>query len=380
MSKKDLIRLNVIEQFRHGELSRFDTALKLNISERTVTRLASKVREKGIIGIIHGNLGKEPSNKLGSELINKYVIVYKEKYSKFNYRHALEMIEKHEEFPPISYNRFVKACRSVGIGKVKKRRTSKARLARERYSQEGYLWQMDGSPEKWNGEDTWSLIGLIDDATSKVPGAILAKSETTWDCMNLVKSAILTHGIPEFILTDRAGWSTNEGKRGEFTQFQRACSELGITVIGTSTPESKGRVERMNRTFQDRLIPELDLYKITSKTHANMYLKNVFIPEWNDKFTVSAALETTRYRPVPVTTNLDDVFCKKYKRVVNKNHTINFEGRLIKIFPQEGRNYYKKEVTINQQENKTIEIFYGNLKLDSAEYTKATKKHWKLAS
>ena len=46
------------------------------------------------------------------------------------------------------------------------------------------------------------------------------------------------------------------------TQFQRAMNELGIKIIFAHTPQAKGRVEKMNSTFQDRLIKEMRLAKI----------------------------------------------------------------------------------------------------------------------
>jgi len=380
VSKKELVRYSIIEAYRTGQFSRAEAALKLNISERTVTRMAQGVREKGFAGVQHGNTANVPWNKLEDELVERFVTRYRDAYSKFNYSHALEMMAIHEKLTGISYSKFRQECRKRGLGKTKKRRASKARMLRERFAEEGYMWQMDGSPHAWNDKDTWSLLGLIDDATSKIPGAKLENSETTWGCMNLVRHAIAKHGSPQFILTDRAGWASSNGKRHGFPQFVRACKELGITIIATSTPETKGRIERMNRTFQDRLIPELDFFKIRSQIDSNRYLDSVFIPAWNAKFVVPAKAETTRYTPVPEGVDLLDIFCIKKLRKVNRNHTVAYEGEMFQIVPELGKNYHKKEVVIHQYEDGKVAIFYGKIKLESCAIVKQKRIFYRSVS
>jgi hypothetical protein len=100
------------------------------------------------------------------------------------------MIQAQNGLSGVSYDSFRKVCRKKSIGKSKTRRTSKVRLAGERFTEEGYMWQMDGSPEKWKLIDQWSLVAFIDDATSKIPNTSLEPSETTWSCMNVVREAL----------------------------------------------------------------------------------------------------------------------------------------------------------------------------------------------
>lgn len=379
LSKDEQRRFMVIEKFRSGLYSRIEASAKLNLSLRQISRLAKKVRERGITGIKHGNCGNSAWNSVPQELIDQHVELYEKKYSKFNYSHALEMIRSLEELVKMSYTIFRKACRFKGIGKVKKRRTSKARVARERYAEEGYMWQMDGSPELWDGKTETCLVALIDDATSKIPFAALSPTETTWACMNVVKEAIRRHGKPEFILTDKAGWSEGSGrKRQHFSQFERACLQLDVTVIATPSAESKGRIERLNRTFQDRLIPELDLFGITGNKDCNRYIDQVFIPGWDEKFVVEAKNQTTRYRPIESHIDLNEIFCIQHDRVVNRDHTIFYNGKKHVIWPAEGKSYKGKSVTVHQYEDQTISIFYGTKKLMS-EAMIAPKRVWNRA-
>ena len=61
------------------------------------------------------------------------------------------------------------------------------------------------------------------------------------------------------------------------TQIERALREIGITFIPANSPQAKGRIERLFRTFQDRFIKELRLHNIKNYHQANRFLQNYFI-------------------------------------------------------------------------------------------------------
>lgn len=61
------------------------------------------------------------------------------------------------------------------------------------------------------------------------------------------------------------------GQKEPLTQFGRAMEQLAVGMIFAGSPQAKGRVERVNRTFQDRLVKELALLGITTITDANLY-------------------------------------------------------------------------------------------------------------
>ena len=70
----------------------------------------------------------------------------------------------------------------------------------------------------------------------------------------------------------------HQGARGRaqgLTQFGRALADLNIDIICANTPQAKGRVGRMNKTLQDRLVKELRLRGIS-----NMDDGNAFLPEF----------------------------------------------------------------------------------------------------
>ena len=80
-----------------------------------------------------------------------------------------------------------------------------------------------------------------------------------------MKGIIQQYGIPLAIYSDRHivfRYPVPAGKMLDAsitddrkpTQFGRAMKELGITQVFAHSPEAKGRVERTNGTFQDRLV------------------------------------------------------------------------------------------------------------------------------
>ena len=56
------------------------------------------------------------------------------------------------------------------------------------------------------------------------------------------------------------------------TQMERVFKELGVDVIHADSPQAKGRVERLFRTHQDRLIKEMRLKGINNVKDARKIL------------------------------------------------------------------------------------------------------------
>lgn len=370
MSKTDLIRFEVIEAFRGGKITRSQAAETLELSQRQVSRLAQKSRVAGLEGIVHKNRGREPRNKLSPSRREFYLQLYKTKYARFNFKHAWEWIHSKEsiaENDRISYESFRTLCRKAGLGKVRQRRPSKARILRERVAHEGAVLQMDGSHHVWYGKNEECLIALIDDATSKIPSALFSESESTWACIRALRHVVERHGIPGVIITDQAGWAGHGLKRPNFSQFGRICDELGIVLVRTSTAQAKGRVERLFRTTQDRLVAELAFHDVQTRTHANQYLQQRFLPSWDQQFTVEAQSNVKRYRPVPSHIDLAQVFCIKHRRTIARNQVVNFNNRHFRINDRQWGSLWRREVIIHESETGDISFFLGERRLEVEE-------------
>lgn len=374
LSKNEQFIYQVIEDFRAGRINRVEAAKLMQVSERAVSRRVRKVRDQGFQGVKHGNSDRRPVNKKSEELKQKILYLVDNVYPDFNLSHSLEMLELHHEIS-ISYMTLNNWARKAGISRTRRRRASKARIYRERMANEGLLLQMDGSFHKWNGKDEWCLISMIDDATSELAFAGFFKGETTENCMKALRHVIETKGRPVYIYADGAGWAGGGQKRRFFSQFVRACEELGIGVIPAGSAQAKGRVERSYRTAQDRLIPELRLYGATSMKDADRYLQQCFVPHWNERFTVDSRLTESRYMPKAAHHNLDEILCYKYHRKIGNDNTVNFEGDRYKIPDERFGSLRKKEVNIHRHFDGKISIFYGHIKL-RAEKIIPPKRRW----
>ena len=80
-------------------------------------------------------------------------------------------------------------------------------------------------------------------------------------------------------------------------------NELNIEIIFANSPQAKGRIERLNKTLQDRLIKEMRIRGIKAIEEANEYLENEFIPWWNNKFAVEAQKEANLHLKLTKTEN-----------------------------------------------------------------------------
>ena len=103
------------------------------------------------------------------------------------------------------------------------------------------------------------------------------------------------------------------------TQFGRAMAELGVEQIFARSPEAKGRVERANGTFQDRLVTELRLAGARTISEANQVLW-AFLTRFNKRFGVPPAVHQPYRSPDP-DLNLAGILCFKHSRKVARAST-----------------------------------------------------------
>jgi transposase len=368
------VELAIIEDFRAGRVTREEAARLLGVTPRSVTRWAKAVRLAGPCGIKHGNCGKKPVNGIAEAERLRVVELAAGRYRHFNLRHLHEQLVR-EHGVTVSYDTVRTWCNAAGIGRRRKRRANRARLYRERLANEGLMLQMDGSHHRWYGGRESCLIAAIDDATSHIPAAGFFPGETTWACFHVLRSIIETRGLPEILYVDGAGWSGGGAKRAHFSQFVRACRQLGVRVVHAHSAQAKGRIERAFRTLQDRLCAELALHDIKSDAGANHYLTQVFLPGyWNKELTVAPRETASRYRPLPPTVDLDVVLSMQAERLVGSAHTASYDGRLYRIVNPELGSLRGKRVTVSVNEASDVRWYYGSVQLNAAEVVRPTRR------
>jgi hypothetical protein len=148
--------------------------------------------------------------------------------------------------------------------------------------------------------------------------------------------------LPMALYTDRAGWAfytpTAKGPvdKTRLTQVGRALAHLGIEHIPSYSPQARGRSERLNRTFQDRLVNELRVAGITTLAAANQYLLKQFLPQHNATFARVPRDPASAFVPLGAV-DLDAILCHEATRVVARDNTVTLGRQVLQLLPQPGR-------------------------------------------
>src|SRR5207249_5403878 len=189
----------------------------------------------------------------------------------------------------------------------------------------GELLHLDGSVHEWFTRDPEArpcLIAVSDDATKRVLQAAFYPSESRQAVMTSLAAVLRTEGIPMALYTDRAHWAFHTpSARGpvdktQRTQVGRALARLGIEHIPSYSPQARGRSERLNRTFQDRLVNELRVAGIRTREAANRYIRERFVPDYNTRFARQPADPDTAFVSLGVLTDLNQILCDEDHRTV----------------------------------------------------------------
>lgn len=337
LTTKEQNRLQTLNGVLEKHWPMREAAKIMGVSERQGWRILAAYRKEGAAALAHGNRGRTPANAITPDFYQQVVTLARERYSGVNHSHLAELLEEREGIT-ISRSTLRRLLTRAGLPSPRRGRSPRHRYRRQRMPQEGILLQIDGSHHRWlEDRGPWFTLYLaIDDATGTVPYALFREREDTMGYFELLKVIINRCGIPLGVYTDRH--SVFHVERGPnkgnvpFTQFGRALRELGITHVRANSPEAKGRVERANGTFQDRLVSELRLSGTSNITEANMVLQD-FLPRFNRRFGVPAAYPEQVYRPVSPGMNIDGILCVKERRRVARDNTVQYRGRNLQLFP-----------------------------------------------
>ncbi len=363
MNSYNQLKLDVISKVSINKISIKDASQILNKSHRTIERYLAKYHRYGAGFLKHGNSGRSPVNKTSVALESEVKKLIKDKYFDFNILHLRDFLKREEN---IILNRETLRNWSHQIHHVKrkKRRRAKARYRRDRVPQKGLLIQLDGSPHRWFGKSKSCLIAAIDDADGSLLHSEFFHSEDSINCMRVLQSIIQKHGIFNILYVDRAGIYGGQ-KRALFSQVKRALEELGVQVIFANSPQAKGRIERVFNTLQDRLIPEMRLRNIKSFPAANYYLQEQFIPNyWNKELTVVPESFVSAFKRPPQEINLNEVFCFKEYRQVNRDHTVSYNGDIYAIRSPLKYSISRQKIEIRNYQNLKMKFYYAGKELE----------------
>lgn len=149
----------------------------------------------------------------------------------------------------------------------------------------------------------------------------------------------------------------------KYTNFERAMQELGVGAIFADSPQARGRGERINGSFQNRLVAEMRVKGIDNYADANRYLNQIFIPKYGRRFAILPREITAAWRKVPVQIDLRNILCRRYQRTVNNDNTVSVDGQIIQLLPTPDHPHLvKAKVIVNRWLNGSWHIFYKNEK------------------
>lgn len=370
MSQKELKRLYVIHKVLDKKLKQIEAADILNLSDRQIRRIIKRIKKEGDIGIIHKSRSKVSNRAISKKIRDEVIKLYKDRYKGFGSTLATEKLFEIDKIK-ISDETLRSWLIKEGEYKIR-RKHRKHRQWRERKQYFDEMIQMDGSHHNWLEERGPNLVlmGYIDDATNNV-FARFYNYEGTIPAMDSFKRYIDCYNIPQSIYLDKHTTyrSTRkltlqeelQGLIKPMSQFERALNELEVETIYANSPQAKGRIERLFKTFQDRLIKEMRLANVSSKEKANLFLKD-YLLIYNKRFIVTPSKETNLHREIPKEIDLDSIFSIKTKRVLRNDHTVFYKRRLYQIIDIPV-NKIVKAVTIEERIDGKICITYNNLKL-----------------
>ena len=338
MSQKELKRLHVIRKAIEKGITQAEAAELLELSERQVRRIIKRLRDEPDRGVIHRSRGKVSHRATIGVVKNKILRLCRGVYSGFNPTFASEKLFERDKIT-ISRETLRQWFIAEGI-RYEKRKARPHRQWRERKQHYGEMVQMDGSHHDWfegRGQPC-VLMGYIDDATSKVSARFYAY-EGTIPAMDSFKLYIVKHGIPASIYLDRHAAYKSKGKatieeelsgRQPMSEFERVLDDLGVRVIFAQSAPAKGRIERLFKTFQDRLIKEMRLRRIKSIPEGNTFLR-IYLPVFNKRFSIAAVENEDLHRQLPQGIDLDGVFSLRTIRTLRNDFTVVHEGKLYQI-------------------------------------------------
>jgi len=355
---------SILSRYEAAEFSQAEAAELLGIGERTFRRWRQRFEDEGEAGLLDRRLGKASGKRVPSDRSDEVEALYRTRYAGFTAKHFHEHLVKEHNFS-WGYTWTKTFLYSKGLLEKAKRRGAHRRK-RERRPLPGMMLHQDGSMHVWlAGQPALDLIVTLDDATSAIYSAFLIEEEGTASTFRALTEVFGSHGLPMSLYTDRGAHyfytptAGGEVDRSRPTQVGRALERLGVEHIAAYSPQARGRSERVFHTLQDRLVKELALKEIDTVEAANLFLRDVYIPEYNARFAVAAAQEGTAFVAIPGV-DLAEILCVQEDRQVGNDNCVSFNRLKLQIPESPLRAHFvKTRVKVRQYPDGIHAIFYG---------------------
>lgn len=370
------IKFETIKKLVETNGNKKRAAIELGLTIRQINRLIAGYNAYGKEFFVHGNRGRKPQHTLSLELRQQIVDLYTSKYFDCNFRFFTELLAIHESIN-ISESVVRNILMNEYILSPKSQRRTKRRIKQEleqkkqlsktkkelqkiqanivdiidahptqpRSTYFGEELQLDACIHLWFGNSKTALHAAIDDSTSQVVGAYFDTQETLFGYYKITEQFLSNYGIPYMIKTDRRTVFEFKHKNSPsdeddtFTQYSYACSQLGIAIETSSTPQFKPRIERLFETLQARLPIELRLAGITTIEQANAFLPQ-FLKEFNQHFALCINHTTSVFEKQVDSEKINLALSVLTQRTVDSGHSIKYHNKFYKTIDKDGNNIF----------------------------------------
>ena len=334
----ELKRLHVIRKVLERVIKQVEAAEILSLSGRQIRRIVKRIRSEGDRGVIHKSRGRSSNRRIPHKIKDRVIRLYRAQYKDFGPTLASEKLLERDRIE-ISDETLRRWLIEGGDWK-KSRKRGRHRQWRERKHHYGEMVQMDGSHHAWFGGRGGPCVFMsyIDDATGKAFGRFY-EYEGTIPAMDSFKRYIKKNGLPMRVYLDKhstyksTAKPTIEDELNDVTplsEFERALKELGVEVSHAHSPQAKGRIERLFRTLQDRLVKEMRLRGIRTIEEGNQFLEE-YLPLYNKRFSVWPKEKDDFHRSLAKGMNLDAILCIKTERALRNDFTVAHNRKLYQV-------------------------------------------------
>lgn len=375
MNSQELDRITTIERVIQKRVSQVEASTQLGVTPRHLRRLIKAYSADGAKALVSKKRSMR-GNRAYPDVFKATVIsVVKEYYHDFG---PTLIAEKLDEKHAIQVSRETLRQWLLEAGIWRSRRQRDKRVHQPRYRRDclGELIQIDGSEHRWFEDrgPKCTLLVYIDDATGRLMELRFTDSESTFDYFYSTRRYLEQHGKPVAFYSDKhcvfrvnkAGATSGTG----LTQFGRALHELNIDIIYANSSQAKGRVERMNKTLQDRLVKELRLAGIDGMEEANAYLPT-FIEQLNVKFAKEPANATNLHRPLTELDQLDEILNWQEERTVSNSLTVQYDRVVYLLEPSDlTKSLKRNKVRVYDYSDGTIAIKHAGIALPYSVFDK----------
>ncbi len=375
MSAQELDRLTVIERVLEKRLSQVEAAKQLGVTPRQMRRLIGRYGEDGAAGLVSKKRGMRGNRSYPDAVKHAVIALVRQRYHDFGPTLITEKLDEKHDIQ-LSHETVRRWLREAGIWKDRRQRRKRVYQPRYRRDSLGELIQIDGSHHRWFEDrgPKCALLVYIDDATGRLMELRFTDTESTFDYFHSTRRYLEQHGKPVAFYSDKhtvfrvnnVGATSGTG----LTQFGRALHELNIDIIYANSSQAKGRVERVNKTLQDRLVKEMRLEGIDTMREANEYLPT-FIEQFNAKFAKEPVSPTDLHRSLTELDQLDEILSWQEDRTVSHSLTVQYD-RVVYLLEPTGiaKDLQRKKIRVYDYPDGTVAIKYEGTDLPYSVFDK----------